>query len=247
MKSFLDVLECFLVYWNNIIMGLIVIEGLDGAGKSTQINRLSEYWVAHGHRCRQLHFPRADSSVYGELISRFLRGELGDIYQVNPYLAALIYAGDRFDFKPTLERWLNEGDMVLLDRYVYSNVAYQCAKVKNEEDKKTLREWILHMEFDYHGLPKPDLNIFLDVPFTFTRQKLENSREGSERQYLKGKKDIHEADLDFQEAVRESYLSLLDTDDFVKIECSDIHAILSVDQIFSKILNVLNNHKSLSK
>ena len=221
-------------------MGLIVIEGLDGAGKSTQINRLNEYLIARGHRCRQLHFPRTDSPVYGELISRFLRGELGDIYQVNPYLVALIYAGDRFDFKPTLENWLNEGDMVLLDRYVYSNVAYQCAKISNKEDNRALCEWILRLEFEYHRLPKPDVNIFLDVPFAFTRQKLENNRKGDERQYLKGKKDIHEADLNFQKTVRESYLAMSDTDNFVKINCSDGQAILSVDQIFSKIINVLN-------
>jgi len=224
-------------------MGLIVIEGLDGAGKSTQINRLNEYLVAQGYRCRQLHFPRTDSLVYGELISRFLRGELGDIHQVNPYLVALIYAGDRFDFKPTLESWLNEGDMVLLDRYVYSNVAYQCAKLSNKDENKALREWILHLEFDYHRLPRPDLNIFLDVPFAFTRQKLEDNREGDERQYLRGKKDIHEADLNFQETVRKSYLSMSDTDDFVKINCSDGHSILSVDQIFNKILHVL--HKKI--
>lgn len=221
-------------------MGLMVIEGLDGAGKSTQINRLNEYLTARGYRCRQLHFPRTDSPVYGELISRFLRGELGDIHQVNPYLVALIYAGDRFDFKPTLENWLKEGDMVLLDRYVYSNVAYQCAKRSNIDEIKALREWILQLEFEYHHLPKPDLNIFLDVPFGFTRQKLNDNREGNERQYLCGKKDIHEADLDFQEAVRKSYLSLSDMDDFVKIDCSDGHTILSVDQIFSKIINILN-------
>ena len=221
-------------------MGLLVIEGLDGAGKSTQINRLSEYLTSRGYRCRQLHFPRTDSHVYGDLIARFLRGELGDIDQVNPYLVALIYAGDRADFKPTLESWLNAGDMVLLDRYVYSNVAYQCAKIENREDRRALREWILNLEFEYHQLPKPDLNIFLDVPFMFTRQKLTDSREGDERQYLQGKKDIHEADLDFQERVRELYLSLSETDDFVKIDCSDGNTILPVEQIFNSILNVLN-------
>ena len=76
-------------------MGLMVIEGLDGAGKSTQMNRLSEYLTARGHRCMLLHFPRTGTPVYGELISRFLRGELGDIHQVNPYLVALMYAADR--------------------------------------------------------------------------------------------------------------------------------------------------------
>jgi dTMP kinase len=155
-------------------------------------------------------------------------------------LVALIYAGDRFDFKPTLENWLNAGDMVLLDRYVYSNVAYQCAKMEKIQDSHALREWILHLEFAYFKLPKPDLNLFLDVPFKFTRQKLTDDRKGDEREYLQGKRDIHEADLDFQELVRESYLSLSDTDGFVKIDCSDGQEILPVDQIFSKIINVLN-------
>jgi len=235
----MDALECFLDYWINNIMGLIVIEGLDGAGKSTQINRLSEYMDARGKRCRQLHFPRTDNGVYGDLIARFLRGELGEIHQVNPYLTALIYAGDRFDFKPTLEKWLNDGYVVLLDRYVYSNIAYQCAKIAGEQEKQDLRNWILHLEFEYHGLPKPDANIFLDVPFMFTRQKLENNREGDERRYLQGKNDIHEADIDFQKSVREMYLSLSVTDGFHKIDCSDGQNILPVDQIFTKILNVL--------
>jgi len=221
-------------------MALIVIEGLDGSGKSTQINRLKEYLTARGYRCRQLHFPRIDSPIYGELIARFLRGELGDIHQVNPYLVALIYAGDRFDFKPTLEKWLNAGDIVLFDRYVFSNVAYQCAKMEKTEDNKALREWILYLEFEYHRLPKPDLNIFLDVPFLFTRQNLTEDREGNERLYLRGKKDIHETDLNFQQSVRELYLSMSDSEDFVKIDCSDGHAILSVDHIFNRIKNVLN-------
>jgi dTMP kinase len=223
-------------------MGLIVIEGLDGAGKSTQINRLNGYLAAKGHICRQLHFPRTDSVVYGELIARFLRGELGDIHQVNPYLVALIYAGDRLDFKPTLENWLNNGDTVLLDRYVYSNVAYQCAKITDPKENHALRDWILHLEFEYNQLPKPDLNIFLDAPLQFTRQNLADNREGDERQYLKGKKDIHEVDHDFQEAVRKLYLLLSDTDGFVKIDCSDGQNILSVDNIFNKIINVLNNN-----
>jgi len=155
-------------------------------------------------------------------------------------LTALIYAGDRFDFKPTIEKWLNDDYMVLLDRYVYSNIAYQCAKIADSDAKIALRDWILHLEFEYHALPKPDLNIFLDVPFVFTRQNLANVREGSEREYLKGKDDIHETNIDFQETVRQSYLSLEGTDGFVKIDCSDGKNVLSVDQIFTKIIDVLN-------
>jgi dTMP kinase len=221
-------------------MALIVIEGLDGAGKSTQINRLNEYWTARGYRCRRLHFPRTNSPIYGDLIASFLRGDLGDLHLVNPSLVALIYAGDRLEFKPTLKKWLDAGEMVLLDRYVYSNVAYQCAKLSNEDDRRALREWILKLEFDHHGLPKPDLNIFLDVPFGFTCQKLSGSREGDERQYLRGKQDIHEADLDFQERVRRMYLSLSDIDGFVSVDCSDGNAILPIDQVFNKVIPILN-------
>ncbi|MDR2039229.1 MAG: dTMP kinase [Bacteroidales bacterium] len=224
-------------------MGLIVIEGLDGSGKSTQINKLYEYLSSRGHKCHLLHFPRTDSPVYGELIARFLRGDLGEIHQVDPYLVALIYAGDRFDFKPELEKWLQEDAFVLLDRYVYSNIAYQCAKIENEKEKKILRDWILHLEFEYHGLPKPDLNIFLDVPFGFTHQKLTNARSGDERTYLNGKRDIHEADLDFQEKVRNAYLLLSDEDAFLKISCNDNNSMLPVEQVFDKVLAGLNEKK----
>lgn len=221
-------------------MGLIVIEGLDGAGKSTQINKLHEFLSSHGHNCRLQHFPRTGSPVYGGLIARFLRGELGDIHQVNPYLVALMYAGDRFDFKPILEQWLHNNHFILLDRYVYSNVAYQCAKIQDHEECKSLREWILHLEFEYHGLPKPDLNIFLDVPFKFTCQKLTGNRDEGGRGYLQGKQDIHESDLEFQECVRKAYLSLSDEKNFVKLDCTDDDTILPVDQIFDKIINVLH-------
>ena len=229
-------------------MGLIVIEGLDGAGKSTQISRLSDYLTTNECKCRRLHFPRTDTPVYGELISRFLRGELGDIQQVNPYLAALIYAGDRLDFKSTLENWLEQGDIVLLDRYVYSNIAYQCAKIEDIDEKRKLRDWILFLEFEYNCIPKPDLNIFLDVPHNFTCKQLTSiERKGDEREYLQGKKDIHETDINFQKSVRQTYLSMSETDNFVKIDCSDGQNILSVDKIFTEILNLLNKKNIFKK
>ena len=222
-------------------MGLIVIEGLDGAGKSTQISRVGEYLTAEGRSCYQMHFPRTDGSHFGELIASFLRGELGQIHQVNPYLVALLYASDRLEFKPMLENLLSDNDIVLFDRYVYSNIAYQCAKIADATQRRKLQDWILQTEFEVNRLPKPDLNIFLDVPFQFTRQKLAEKREDGQRLYLKGKEDIHETDLAFQDQVREMYLSLVDEEKFIKIDCSNGQGILSVDQIFNKITNVLNN------
>ena len=108
-------------------MSLIVLEGLDGAGKSTQIDLLQQLLASRGLRYEYLHFPRFDAPIYGELIARFLRGELGAVDAVDPYVVALLYAGDRADAAPVIRRWLDEGKFVILDRYVYSNVAYQCA------------------------------------------------------------------------------------------------------------------------
>lgn len=222
-------------------MALLVIEGLDGAGKSTQVGLLQNLLKEGEIPFKYLHFPRTDGPVYGDLIARFLRGELGEINQVNPYLIALIYAGDRADAKDLLENWLKQGITVILDRYVYSNIAYQCAKINDPKQKEDLKKWIIDTEFGYFSLPKPDLNIFLDVPFNFTKQKLTEHRSGDDRAYLQGQRDIHEEDLDFQNRVRNVYLSLEGEDRFVRIDCSNGDAMLSPEDIFSKVKKVLNN------
>lgn len=217
-------------------MALLVIEGLDGAGKSTQIGLLQDFLNSKKVNFKYLHFPRTDSPVYGDLISRFLRGELGDLEKVDPYLVALIYAGDRADAKVMLESWINSGTAVILDRYVYSNIAYQCAKIEGVQHKKDLKKWILNTEFEYFGIPKPDLNIFLDVPFSFTEKKLTGNRSGDDRTYLNGMRDIHEENLGFQKEVRNVYLTMETEPNFVKVNCcSSDNEMLQPNEIFEKI------------
>ncbi|MBP1666945.1 MAG: tmk, partial [Bacteroidetes bacterium] len=186
-------------------MKLFVVEGVDGSGKSTQIRLLNDYFSKKGYRCEYLHFPRTDAPFFGELIARFLRGEFGSLGEVNPWLVAMLYAGDRMDASELISGWLSKGCIVLLDRYTYSNIAYQCAKLSDILEQEKLMKWILDLEFSHFSIPKPDLNIFLDVPFTFTEKKLSDSRTGEDRRYLNGTKDIHEESLSFQERVREIY------------------------------------------
>ena len=223
-------------------MKFIVIEGLDGAGKSTQIQLLRDHLTKLGKKVYYLHFPRTDSPVFGELIARFLRGDFGKNEEVNPYLVALIYAGDRNDAAETIIKYLKHGTYVIADRYVYSNIAYQCAKFSHKSDRETLRNWILDMEYNYYNIPKPDLNIFLDVPFQFTHEKLTNTRKGEDRAYLNGSFDIHEKDLDFQQFVRKVYLNQAARDENLKIiNCGDKqNSILPPSDIFHKILDLLN-------
>ena len=223
-------------------MAFIVLEGLDGAGKSTQIRQLQQWLEEQGKMYEYIHFPRFDTPVYGELVARFLRGELGSVDEVNPYLVALIYAGDRKEAAVAIHRWLTEKKVVIIDRYVTSNIAYQCAKLGASEEKNALREWILDLEYNENAIPKPDITLFLDVPFAFTEKSLAKNREGEDRDYLRGKEDIHEASLDLQQAVRQVYLNEAKEDPTVKVvNCSDENGrMLPPEKTFEKIKEYLN-------
>lgn len=217
---------------------LTVIEGLDGSGKSTQVAKVSEYLATHtGKEVKYLHFPRFGTPVVGDMIARFLRGEFGRISDVHPMLVALLFAEDRRDAAVQIRRWLEEGHPVLLDRYVYSNIAFQCAKLSDPAGSMDLQRWILDTEYGVYGIPRPDLNIFLDVPETFVRERLSRNRTGEDREYLQGGQDIHEADMEFQRKVREVYLRLCQEDnDFIRIDCSGPDGdMLSADEVFDKI------------
>ncbi len=214
----------------------IVLEGLDGAGKSTQLKKLREYFAARQIKSEFIHFPRFEAPVWGELIAKFLRGDLGDVQSVNPYVVGLLYAGDRYDAAAQIRQWIAQGHCVLADRYVYSNIAYQCAKLAGQAEKKVLRDWILHTEYTYFNIPKPDLTLFLDVPFHHVEKKLAEERSGGDREYLKGKKDIHESSLDLQQCVREEYRAQEKLDDtFHIVDCADGTHMLAPDIIFEKI------------
>ena len=220
----------------------IVLEGLDGAGKSTQTKKLREMFAERGIESEYVHFPRFDAPIYGELIARFLRGELGGIDQVDPYVVALLYAGDRADMAPQIRKWQDEGKVVIVDRYVYSNIGYQCAKIADKEARLRLNDWILNLEYEMNKIPRPDVSLFLDVPFSFTKSRLTEQREGDDRSYLNGATDIHEQSLSLQERVREVYIESAERDsELVVVDCSnDEGAMASPEEIFSRIESTIS-------
>lgn len=201
---------------------LIVLEGLDGAGKSTQVKKLKQYLLERCGELEYIHFPRYDAPVYGELISRFLRGDFGDNESVHPQLVALLFAEDRHGAAEGIKARLAERKTVLLDRYVYSNIAYQCSKLTDEQEVEQLRRWIFDTEYNVFKEPVPDLNIFLDVPIDFVEQNLSKQRQGDDRSYLAGAQDIHEASIAFQQKVRNMYLRQAEEDPSFKVlDCRD--------------------------
>ncbi len=227
----------------------IVLEGLDGAGKSTQVKLLQQLCGEMGLATEFVHFPRFDAPLYGDLIARFLRGELGTLDEVNPYLVALLYAGDRADAAKMIGEWQVEGKVVIADRYVYSNIGYQCAKFTDAAERERLAAWILDMEYSHFAIPQPDVSLFLDVPFAFTERKLTESRTGEDRDYLNGASDIHESSLTLQQRVREVYLSAAASDGTLRVvDCSSGDGMMaSPQEIFTRISSIvkpiLEQHK----
>ena len=223
---------------------LVVLEGLDGAGKSTQVRRLRTYLESVCGGLEYIHFPRYGAPVYGDLISRFLRGDFGSNETVHPQLVALLFAEDRHGAGPEIRKVLEDGGTVLLDRYVYSNIAYQCAKLPSDEESEALRKWIIDTEYCDFNLPRPDLNLFLDVPIGFVEANLKAQREGDDRGYLSGRRDIHEADIAFQKRVRSIYLKQASLDkDFLVVDCSGPDGgMLGPDDIFDRIKAVVDKY-----
>lgn len=201
----------------------IVLEGLDGAGKSSQLDLLSKQMAKGGKKIRTLHFPRLDQKPYGDMIASFLRGEYGTLDLVHPRLAALLYALDRREAADDLRQTLAEGGTLLVDRYVLSNLAYQGAKIAGAEEKAKLADWIETLEYIHHNIPRPDLTLFLDAPLAFTLDKISGTRKGADRDYLKGKQDIHEASQALQKLVRQEFLTLAKQRpaEIAVVDCSD--------------------------
>ena len=203
-------------------MSFIVIEGLDGSGKSTQVKKLCNYYRQQDVSLEFMHFPDTDEAYFGKLISRFLRGELGSIEDVDTWIVAMLFAGNRWSASNKIGQWLNEKKMVIVDRYVFSNIAYQAAKLSNEAEKQKLRKWIYSLEFDKFKIPKPDVNIWLDVPVSFVENQLNTIRTGDNRSYLEGVKDIHETNIKFQQLVYNEYtVSCNLFPELIKVVCYD--------------------------
>ena len=221
---------------------IVALEGIDGSGKSTQAQLLHDWLRAEGGSVRQISFPRVSERGYGEAIAMFLRGEFGSLEQVHPYLVASLFAGDRASAVRDIRRWLDEGSLVLVDRYFYSNLAFQGAKIDGPEAKRAFASWLAHVEFECHGIPRADLNVFFDVPREFVLANV-SRRAQEQRSYLNGRDDIHEVAGHFQQQVAAEYRTFGAHDpSFVTLDCADERgAMRGTDSIQKQLRGVLAN------
>jgi len=194
----------------------IAIEGVDGAGKRTQIELLSRVLSARGLPHARLSFPRYHS-FFGQMVARYLNGQFGRLGEVDPHFSALLFAGDRLEAKAELEAALAQGKTLVADRYVGSNLAHQAARV-SPDDRDEFVRWLKKLEYEIYRLPAEDLVVYLRLP-AIEAQRLVGSKAA--RDYTTLRRDLQEADLAHLEAAALVYDRLAKEPNWVTIECFD--------------------------
>lgn len=214
----------------------IVLEGVDGSGKTTQFHLLAERLKAVGYDVEVFDFPRYDeSSSY--FVKRYLNGDYGPANEISPYSASLFYALDRFEAAPAIRQALDSGKVVLSNRYAGSNMAHQGSKFTNEAEQRGFFIWADSLEYQLLGIPRPTTNVFLRVAAEISFELISKK---SARSYTNKKHDEHEADIDHLRGSVAAYDNLcrLFPRDFQAVECVQDGRIMSIAAINDRIWEI---------
>lgn len=211
---------------------LIVIEGLDGSGKSTQLELLLNNLLKRKIDCRTVSFPNYDSDA-SALVKMYLGGQFGsNPDDVNAFAASCFYACDRYaSYKQQWGEYYRNGGVVLSGRYTTSNAVHQCSKLPESEWSDFLN-WLFDFEYNKLGIPAPDKIIFLDMPIEVSQKLLDSRYEGNG-----GHKDIHEQNVAYLEKCRKSALYTAQFSNWDIIPCAENGVARSIDEIATDVLN----------
>ncbi|MCX6732590.1 MAG: nucleoside 2-deoxyribosyltransferase [Candidatus Roizmanbacteria bacterium] len=216
---------------------LIVIDGGDGSGKTTQAQLLVDYLKTQKIPVKYVDFPQYYKSFHGKTVGKFLKGEFGKIDEVSPYLASLAYALDRASIKREMDEFLAQGGYIVANRYATSSMAHQAAKCKTEKERTDFLKWIYELEYKVHKIPKENLVIYLHVPYQYAAEL------SKKRAIQKGiELDIAEKSSEHQKKSEEMYLMLSKKHRHWKIiECVNNEKMLSIQEIHEQVLKILNS------
>lgn len=214
----------------------LAVEGIDGAGKRTQLDLLSSVLDDRRVPYARFAFPRYNS-FFGRMVARFLNGDFGPLDAVNPHFSALLFAGDRLEARSELMEALKKGKTVIADRYIGSNLAHQTARVPLEKREEFLA-WLKRLEYNTYGLPAEDLVLFLRLPANVAHRLV--ARKAA-RDYTRLERDLQEADIAHLEQAAHVYDRLGTAPNWATIECFDEAAgeLRSPDDIHREVMELL--------
>jgi len=225
--------------------GFIAFEGLDGSGKSTQSNLLINRLEKKGYKTAKIDFPQYGTKSAG-LIEEYLNGKYGNSEEVGPYRASIFYACDRYDASFKIRKWLEQGRIIISDRYIASNVGHQGGKIKDNRERKEFIKWLYNLEYNIFEIPKPDITFILKTSSEFSIKlapKITEKEKKEKRRLYLGKKvrDIHEKDIKHLTNALNSYLQIAKEfpKEFKIIECIKDGKLLPSETIHQKIWNIM--------
>lgn len=224
---------------------LISIEGNDASGKQTQSKLLYEYLQHNRIESSLITFPNYahDSSM---LVRMYLSGKFGDKPDdVNAKTASILFACDRFgSYKTQWEEDYRNGKVIIADRYTTSNAIHQASKIHDAQERDEFLDWLFELEYDTLGLPKPDMTIFLNMPFEISSRLMkERSQKAGEAQ-----KDIHESDLEYLERTNKNAIEISKKLGWLEISCvNDKGNLKTVEEIHQEIISLLHQHYEFKK
>lgn len=220
---------------------LIVFEGLDGSGKSTQANLLASRLKENGYNVVKIDFPQYGKKSAGSL-EEYLNGKYGSSEEVGPYRASIFYAVDRYDLSFAVKRWLKEGKIIVCDRYVASNIGHQGGKIKNKKERRKYIRWLYDLEYGIFDIPRPNATFILKTSSDFSLKlahKIKDKEKLKKRRDYLGKKirDIHEKDKKHLDSALVSYLDTakMFPREFKVVECLKNGNLLSPEQIHQEL------------
>jgi len=220
----------------------IVIDGTDGSGKATQTNILVEKLRAKGLEVEKLDFPRYGEKSAG-LVEEYLNGKFGTAEEVGAYRASIFYAVDRFAAANQIKEWLNQGKIIISNRYVSSNMGHQAGKIQEPIERDKFLAWLHHLEYELFEIPQPDINVLLYMP-PHIGQKLVDQK--GHRDYVGGeKRDIHEADLNHLRDAAEAYKYVADKYSWDIIDCAPGDKLRTIDDISLDLWRLAASHLNL--
>lgn len=220
---------------------LIVIEGVDSSGKATQTKKLVERLRQEGREVETYAFPRHKQKFFGELVDRYLNNEFGEAVGVDPRLASLVYACDRWEVKDLLRGWLDKGKIVVVNRYATSNMGHQASKVLDFNKRDEFLNWLNELEFGVFNIPKPDLALYLDVSVDVVYD-LMIKRGRQDKEYMDGHYDGHEKDMNHLVVSNATYQYLCGRYDYwQRVECMERGKLLDIDRVHERVWGVVRD------